>query len=225
MLGTHFSRIVEQVAKGRRSMAEFRYDATQGRRGNSSLAVCDQIILAAQTHFRKYGYKRTTISGIATDIGYSKAYIYKFFESKRSLGEVICTRLFAQMIEHVNVRIAEEVSQTARMRTLVRELATQSMALWLNERNLHDIASTSFIERWACSQAYVDQIMEILALIVIEGRRGREFERKTPMDEILRALLRAMFPLCNPAMSQYIQRDFPEGANDIANLVLRSLVP
>lgn len=55
--------------------------------------VRDQIVAAATEHFRLYGYEKTTVSDLAKAIGFSKAYIYKFFESKQAIGEMICLSL------------------------------------------------------------------------------------------------------------------------------------
>jgi AcrR family transcriptional regulator len=41
-------------------------------------------------HFGHYGYEKTTVAELAKSIGFSKSYIYKFFDSKQAIGEVIC---------------------------------------------------------------------------------------------------------------------------------------
>ncbi len=48
-------------------------------RGPADHDVRDQIIQAAMEHFAHYGYDKTTVSDLAKSIGFSKAYIYKFF--------------------------------------------------------------------------------------------------------------------------------------------------
>ena len=52
-------------------------------RGPADHTVRDQIVQAAGEHFRYYGYEKTTVSDLAKAIGFSKAYIYKFFNSKQ----------------------------------------------------------------------------------------------------------------------------------------------
>ena len=59
-------------------------------RGPADHDVRDQIVAAATEHFSRYGYEKTTVSDLAKAIGFSKAYIYKFFESKQAIGEMIC---------------------------------------------------------------------------------------------------------------------------------------
>ena len=59
-------------------------------RGPAEHAVRDQIIDAARRCFSHYGYAKTTVADLAREIGFSKAYIYRFFESKQAIGEAIC---------------------------------------------------------------------------------------------------------------------------------------
>ena len=58
-------------------------------RGPAEHAVRDQIVKAAHEYFAHYGYAKTTVSDLARAVGFSKAYIYRFFESKQAIGEAI----------------------------------------------------------------------------------------------------------------------------------------
>uniref|UniRef100_UPI0016543AFB TetR/AcrR family transcriptional regulator n=1 Tax=Enterobacter agglomerans TaxID=549 RepID=UPI0016543AFB len=78
-----------------------------GTRGPAGHNVRDQIVDAAMQHFAHYGYEKTTVSDLARAIGFSKAYIYKFFESKQAIGEVICSTRLAMIMQPVEVAIAD----------------------------------------------------------------------------------------------------------------------
>jgi AraC-like DNA-binding protein len=54
-----------------------------GQRGPADHSIRDQIIDAAHAHFGHYGYGKTTVADLAKAIGFSKAYIYKFFDRNR----------------------------------------------------------------------------------------------------------------------------------------------
>ena len=58
--------------------------STEGQRGPSDHNVRDQIIVAANEHFAHFGYDKTTVADLAKAIGFSKAYVYKFFDSKQA---------------------------------------------------------------------------------------------------------------------------------------------
>jgi AcrR family transcriptional regulator len=74
-------------------------------RGPADHDVRDQIVLAATQHFRLYGYEKTTVSDLAKAIGFSKAYIYKFFESKQAIGELICANCLREIETDVRAAV------------------------------------------------------------------------------------------------------------------------
>src|SRR5437016_11870011 len=76
-------------------------------RGPADHEVRDQIVGAATEHFSRYGYEKTTVSELAKAIGFSKAYIYKFFESKQGIGEMICANCLREIETEVSGAVAE----------------------------------------------------------------------------------------------------------------------
>ena len=195
-------------------------------RGPADHDIRDQIVAAANEHFSQYGYAKTTVSDLAKAIGFSKAYIYKFFDSKQAIGEAICSHCLSQMIAAVDQAInVEGISPTERFRRLVKTLIATGVSLFFNDRKLYDIAAFSASERWPSSQVYDAQIKHFVLQIVREGRELGEFERKTPLDETVDAIHLALRPFINPLLLQH-NLDFVEEAPSlISNLVLRSLMP
>ncbi|AHZ72685.1 MULTISPECIES: TetR/AcrR family transcriptional regulator [Pseudomonas] len=195
-------------------------------RGPADHDIRDQIVAAANEHFSQYGYGKTTVSDLAKAIGFSKAYIYKFFESKQAIGEAICTNCLTEIVAAVEQAInVDGISPTERFRRLVKTLIATGVSLFFNDRKLYDIAAFSASERWPSSQVYDAQIKSFVLQIVREGRELGEFERKTPLDETVESIHLALRPFMNPLLLQY-NLDFVEEAPSlISNLVLRSLMP
>lgn len=195
-------------------------------RGPVDHDIRDQIVAAANEHFSQYGYGKTTVSDLAKAIGFSKAYIYKFFDSKQAIGEAICANCLSKIVAAVEEAIQEEgLSATERFRRLVKTLIATGVDLFFNERKLYDIAAFSASERWPSSQVYNAQIKSFVLQIVREGRELGEFERKTPLDETVEAIHLALRPFVNPLLLQY-NLDFVEDAPTLtSNLILRSLMP
>ncbi len=79
---------------------------TPASRGPLDHSVRDQILDAAMAHFSRYGYEKTTVTDLAKAIGFSKAYIYKFFDSKQAIGEAIC----ASRLEKIMVAVSEAIA-------------------------------------------------------------------------------------------------------------------
>src|SRR3982751_6396649 len=119
-------------------MNEFTAIAPQSR-GPADHAVREQIVEAAEQHFSRYGYEKTTVSDLAKAIGFSKAYIYKFFDSKQAIGEAICANCLGQIAAAVEQAVnAEAISATERLRRLVKTVIATGVDLFFNDRKLYD---------------------------------------------------------------------------------------
>ncbi|WP_115947690.1 TetR/AcrR family transcriptional regulator [Pseudomonas sp. GL-R-19] len=195
-------------------------------RGPADHDIRDQIVAAANEHFSQYGYGKTTVSDLAKAIGFSKAYIYKFFDSKQAIGEAICANCLAEIVATVEQAInVEGLSPTERFRRLVKTVIATGVNLFFNDRKLYDIAAFAASESWPSTQAYDAQIKRFVSQIVREGREIGEFERKTPLDETVEAIHLALRPFVNPLLLQY-NLDFVEQAPTLtSSLILRSLMP
>jgi AcrR family transcriptional regulator len=204
-------------------MSDLRASNAAGQRGPAEHNIRDQILEAAGQHFSHYGYGKTTVADLAKAIGFSKAYIYRFFDSKQAIGEAICSRCLGTIIAAARESLAEGKSATDRLRRLLRTLAAETTEIALKDQKLYEIAAYSRAEKWPSALAYLDEVGQILTGIIQDGRASGEFEKKTPIDEAVRAIMLAYQPFMSPALLQYNLELVPEGANEVASLVLRSL--
>ena len=199
--------------------------SAEGQRGPADHNVRNQIVVAANEHFAHFGYDKTTVSDLAKAIGFSKAYIYKFFESKQAIGEAICSQCHYKITEAAQSAVEGGKSSSDKFRRFFRGIVEANLSLLFNEGKLYEMASHSCAERWPSYQQHMDDLLAMLTEIIRAGRESGEFERKTPLDETCRAILQAMQPFINPLMLQHNLDLVPDGPNEVANLVLRSLAP
>ncbi|MFZ5504690.1 MAG: TetR/AcrR family transcriptional regulator [Pseudomonadota bacterium] len=199
--------------------------STPQARGPVDHSVREQIVAAAGEHFSHYGYEKTTVSDLAKAIGFSKAYIYKFFDSKQAIGEAICAQSLSAIILAVEEAVASAPTPTEKFRRMFKALVSTGVGLFFNDRKLYDIAAHSAGEGWPSARAYCERIRQILTEIVREGRESGEFERKTPLDETVQAIDLVMQPYVNPLLLQYNLDVADEAPTQLSNLVLRSLAP
>jgi AcrR family transcriptional regulator len=205
-------------------MSEIESSAPQSR-GPADHSVREQIVEAAGEHFSHYGYDKTTVSDLAKAIGFSKAYIYKFFDSKQAIGEAICAKTLSAIVVAVEAAVAGATTPTEKFRRMFKTLAATGGSLFFNDRKLYDIAAHSAGEGWPSALAYGERIRQMLLEIVREGRESGEFERKTPLDETVHAIYLVMQPFVNPLLLQYNLDVAEEAPAQLSNLVLRSLAP
>src|SRR3954470_20255994 len=121
-----------------------------GQRGPAEHERRQQIIAAADEHFRRYGYNKTTVADLAKAIGVSGAYVYRFFESKQAIGEAVCSMTLGR-IDALLMEVATNAQETAtnRLRALYRCLAEKGIELFFKERKLHDLVLAAVEGRWS----------------------------------------------------------------------------
>ncbi|MDG0801274.1 TetR/AcrR family transcriptional regulator [Pectobacterium polaris] len=198
---------------------------THPPRGPLDHSVRDQVVEAAKEHFGHFGYEKTTVSDLAKAIGFSKAYIYKFFDSKQAIGEVICASRLAMIMDIVNSAIAEAPTASEKLRRLFRSLTEAGSDLFFHDRKLYDIAAVASRDRWPSAAAHEERLRQLIQQILLEGRQSGEFERKTPLDEAADAVYLVMRPYIVPAQLQYNLDEAASAAVLLSSLILRSLSP
>ena len=180
---------------------------------------------SAYEHFGHYGYEKTTVAELAKAIGFSKAYIYKFFDSKQAIGEVICANRLDMIMAAVNAAIADAPSASEKLRRLFMALNEAGSELFFHELKLYDIAAVAARDKWPSTERYSERLLKLIESIVVEGRKAGEFERKTPLDEATLAIYMVMCPFINPVQLQYNLEAAPTAAVVLSSLILRSLAP
>ncbi|MCG2572109.1 TetR/AcrR family transcriptional regulator [Acinetobacter sp. ME22] len=195
------------------------------KRGPEDHDVRDQILSAATEHFSRYGYEKTTVSDLAKSIGFSKAYIYKFFESKQAIGEMICANCLREIEEEVSIEINKAEYPAEKLRVLFKVIVEASLRLFSQERKLYEIAASAASEKWDATVAYENRILKVLQNILQEGRQIGDFERKTPIDEAVKAIYLVMRPYLHPLLLQHSISYNTDAPVLLSSLVLRSLSP
>lgn len=194
-------------------------------RGPVDHDVRDQIVAAATEHFSRYGYEKTTVSDLAKAIGFSKAYIYKFFPSKQAIGEAICTNCIRAIETEVRSAVDAVEQPPEKLRRMFKAIVEASLRLLFQDRKLYEIAASAATERWQATLAYEERMQGLLQNILQEGRQNGDFERKTPLDETTMAVYLVMRPYLNPLLLQHGFDYTDEAPTRLSSLVLRSLSP
>ncbi len=194
-------------------------------RGPADHEVRNQIVVAATEHFSRYGYDKTTVSDLAKVIGFSKAYIYKFFESKQAIGEMICANCLGQIEAEVRAAVDQADRPPEKLRRMFKAIVESSQRLFSQDRKLYEIAASAATERWQATLAYEERIQALLREILQQGRQSGDFERKTPLDETAMAIYLVMRPYLNPLILQHSFDHVEEAPGQLSSLLLRSLSP
>jgi AcrR family transcriptional regulator len=206
-------------------VTEKRLPQGAGQRGPAEHERRQQIIRAADHHIRQFGYRHTSVADLARAIGFSTAYIYKFFDSKRAIGEAICAMTLGAIDDALWTIAQGSGSAESRLGQVYKGLAEQGRDLFFNERQLHDITLVAVEERWGAIDEHLEALTQMVRRIVLDGREAGEFERKTPIDEVSLAIVKTMASFAHPMLLQQGLDDLETHVGAVARLVLRSLAP
>jgi AcrR family transcriptional regulator len=194
-----------------------------GQRGPAEHERRDQILDAADSYFRSYGYAKTTVADLAKEVGLSTAYIYKFFDSKQAIGEAITRKVLGALVAELQAIAQRPKPAATRLRQVYQLVARRGAEACFSDRKIHELAVTACGEKWAAVREYESALLGIIRGLVADGREAGEFERKTPIAETSEAIYQTLELFANPV---FLERslDDPDGKSEaVANLVLRSL--
>ena len=204
-------------------MSDLQASTATGQRGPADHNIRDQIIAAADDHFSHYGYGKTTVADLAKAIGFSKAYIYKFFDSKQAIGEAMCWHCLSAVLSEIEQSITATKSPVEKLRRVFLGLEGISWRLLNEQRKIHEMVSVSFEERWESIARFQEGIFQMVGKIVVQGRESGAFERKTPLEETSRAISRMTELFYHPTLMEQVGKSQKEEALAVANVAIRSL--
>lgn len=184
------------------------------------------IVDTAERLFRTLGYQKTTVADIARELRMSPANVYRFFPSKSAINEAICGRKLGEMDEAVWAVARGSASPPDRIRAMFRLLQAQTVAVFFQERQMHDMVAAALEEHWPVIDAHIRAIDTAFRHIVMDGQAQGLFGRLDP--EQAGKLLHATCPLfTHPTLVQQCAatKDLPQLAQAMAEFCLRALRP
>jgi AcrR family transcriptional regulator len=186
----------------------------------------EQIVAAACEHFAAHGYGKTSVAELAKSIGVSSAYVYRFFDSKQSIGEAVCSLKLARIAQRLFDLEGERRTPTEKLRRFYGVLMESGYELFIEQRHMHELVAGAVSQDWVAVANHRKAIRAVLQRIVIDGRERGEFECDTPLDEVVLALGQAAVPFAHPALlAQRELKELRKSAAAVAGLVVRSLAP
>lgn len=185
--------------------------------------IREQIIVAATEHFSLYGYQKTTVSELAKAIGFSKAYIYKFFESKQAIGEMVCAKRLTLIMSELNSQLAGLDSPSEKLCVMFKQLAKSEMALFFHERQLYDIVVSASTENWTAVHQYKQAIAQKIRNFIQEGRERGDFESVSDLDSTSQSVYVLMSSYLHPLTLQFYLDNAEQDIDQLNQLILRSL--
>jgi AcrR family transcriptional regulator len=192
----------------------------------AALATRVSIIDTAERLFRTLGYQKTTVADIARELRMSPANIYRFFASKGAINEAIAERLLDQILTDMWAIANGPASAPDRLRALFRLLREQTVALFFQERRMHDMVRAAMDEHWGVVERYKTSTEQAFLKIIRDGTAAGVFGGMPP-EVASRMVHASCVVFVHPALVEQCQdtEDLGAMADGMAEFCLRALRP
>ncbi|WP_234705862.1 TetR/AcrR family transcriptional regulator [Sinorhizobium meliloti] len=152
------------------------------RPGADSENMRARIQEVAEEHFRRIGHHKTSVADIASELGMSRANVYRFFPSRDAIKESICRRVLNGTAELALTIARRSTPPSKKLEELLTAVHHHNKTKLLHDRQMHDLIVAAMQENWPVIKVHAEQMMTILEAIIREGIETGQFEVEDPAE-------------------------------------------
>jgi len=191
---------------------------------NIELDISSQIVEAAHTRFRHYGYGKTTMAEIAADTGMSAANLYRYFKNKQDIIAECANRSMCQRLVRLRVATRKpELSAIERLKTYVLTDLLISQEMAENDEKISELVNNITLQRPNMVYSKIEAESAVIEEILSHGNETGEFaiaDTTKTANTIYMSLVVFNVPTF---MSLYSLEEFREKAVSVIELIVSGL--
>lgn len=160
-----------------------------------------RILDVAEQHIRRFGHRKTTVADIATELGVSRANVYRFFPTRAAIDQSVYARIANRTLD-----LAREVSQRSapasiKLAEMFAALHRDTQLQLAEERHTHELFVAATDGRWEVATWYFGEITKIFEVTIREGLERGELKGDDP-GNAARCVMAAIAPFVQPNLVQ-----------------------
>ncbi|MEF0943514.1 TetR/AcrR family transcriptional regulator [Rhizobium sp. BR 362] len=159
----------------------------------------DRILDIAEKHIRRIGHRKTTIADIASDLGTSRANVYRFFPTRAAIDNAVCGRILKAQTEIAFSIARTDAAASKKLAQLLSVLHRHSRRMLMEEKPVHELFVAATSENWATINANSERMRAILEGIIRQGVRSGEFQVEN-IDDAVQGAITAFLPFSHPVL-------------------------
>jgi AcrR family transcriptional regulator len=164
--------------------------------------VYERILDVAEAHFRRIGHRKTSVAGIASELGMSPANVYRFFPSKDAIKESVCMRVMDEVVAIALAVARTKAPALEKLERLLTAVHHHNKSKLMTERCMHDLIAAAMQQNWAIINTHLARMVAILEVVIREGAEAGEFDVEDPV-ETARAVNTAFTPFFHPILIEH----------------------
>jgi len=158
-----------------------------------------RILEVAERYFRRIGYHKTSVADIASELGMSRANIYRFFPSRTAINSSVCGLVVKDVAEIALAIARTDAPASKKLADLLTAIHRHSTRMLVEDRPMHQLLVAATDGSWATINAHNEQILAILKALVREGLQTGEFKVEDA-DEAARGIITAFLLFFRPVL-------------------------
>jgi len=195
----------------------------QTRKGSDEARA--RILEAAEEHFRRVGYNRTSVADIAAGLGMSPANIYRFFPSRDAIDESICGRVVNEIADIASAIARINAPAMQKLERLLTAVHHHAKMMLIEERPMHELIVAATQQNWPIIMAHIERMVTIFEAIIREGVEAGEFD-VDDAAQAARAVRSAFMPFLHPILIEHCVQhgeDTEAALRDQIRFILKAL--
>ncbi|WEX75375.1 TetR family transcriptional regulator [Sinorhizobium numidicum] len=172
------------------------------RTGTDPDEVRQRILEVAEEHFRRIGYHKTSVADIASELGMSRANVYRFFPSRDAINESICRRVVNEVADIAIAIARTNATASEKLDRLLTAIHQHNKVTRLKEKRMHDLIIAAMQENWAVIRAHILRMVTIFEAIIREGIEAGEFKVEDAA-QAARGVMAAFMPFFHPVLIEH----------------------
>ncbi len=189
------------------------------------LDIRSQIVEAAHTRFKHYGYGKTTMVEIATDVGMSAANLYRYFKNKQDIIAECANRCMCERVDRLRAAVRKpELSAIEQLKSYVLTDLLISQEMAENDEKISEMVNTITQERADLVHRKIEAENAVIEEILSHGNETGEFaidDIASTASTIHMSLVIFNVPTF---MNLYSLEEFREKAISVIELIVTGLV-
>lgn len=183
--------------------AERRTPATVSARYRAgSVDTRAAILSASERRFRSVGFRRTTISDVAAELGMSPANVYRFFSSKAAVNEAVAEHVLGGIVEKLRyVADRDDLAPAERLRALLLAWVDQTATKLGGDDRMREMVEAGMTELWEACAEHARQIDRLIRQVIEIGSARGEFTVRN-IEETVDCARAAMLRFIHPSFIQ-----------------------
>jgi AcrR family transcriptional regulator len=184
-----------------------------------------RILDVAEQHCRRIGYHKTSVADIASELGMSRANVYRFFPSRDAINESICRRVVSEVADIAIAIARTDAPALEKLDRLLTAVHHHNKTKLIKEKRMHDMIVAAMQENWEGIKAHIARMVTIFEAIIREGIETGELKVEDPA-EAARAVNTAFTPFFHPILIEHCVQhgeDTEAGLREQIHFILKAL--